>query len=40
MRKQVIDRVIPVPTNDKHHWLDFEVYRTRRSNLRTQEIPY
>jgi hypothetical protein len=22
MRKQVIDRVIPVPTNDKHHWLD------------------
>jgi hypothetical protein len=24
MRKHVIDRVVPVPTNDKHHWLDLE----------------
>jgi hypothetical protein len=22
MRKQIIDRVRPIPTNDKHHWLD------------------
>ena len=24
MRKQVIDRDAPVPTNDTHHWLDLE----------------
>jgi hypothetical protein len=39
MRKQVIDHVAPVPTNDTHHWLDLESIARVEVTSEDKEFP-